>query len=207
MNSDVIANNRAELAGTIISPFALSHELYGEKFYTTEVRAKRLSDSEDVIPIIVSERVLDVKKDYSGSYVHIEGQFRSYNEKHGAKTKLVLMLMAKKLEPFEDGKLINNIFLDGFVCKKPIYRVTPLGKEIADVLLAVNRTHGKSDYIPCVCWGSNAKAAGEYAVGDRISINGRIQSRNYEKKTEDGSVENHVAYEVSVGKLVKIEQE
>ncbi len=207
MNIDVIANNKAELAGKVLSPFALSHELYGEKFYTTEVRSKRLSDSEDVIPVLVSDKIIDVEKDYTGNFVHIEGQFRSYNEKHGSRTKLVLTLMAKKIELLEEEQLINSIFLDGFVCKKPVYRVTPLGKEIADVLLAVNRTHGKSDYIPCVCWGSNAKAADEFQVGDRVSLNGRIQSRGYEKKKEDGTVENHVAYEVSVGKLKKIEQE
>ena len=207
MNSDVIANNKAELAGTVIRPFTISHELYGEKFYTTEVKAKRLSDSEDIIPVIVSERLIDVEYDYTGSYVHIEGQFRSYNEKHGVRMKLVLMLMAKKIEMVEGEEMVNTIFLDGFVCKKPVYRVTPLGKEISDVLLAVNRTHGKSDYIPCVCWGSNAKMAGDFEVGDRIAINGRMQSRVYEKKIEDGTVEKHVAYEVSVGKLKKVEQD
>lgn len=204
MTDKVIENNRVTVMGEIISEFSFSHEIFGEGFYMVDVRVKRLSESYDVIPVMVSERLLDVNADYRGMYICVGGQFRSYNRHEERKNKLVLSVFAREIdfmEELEESSRTNQIFLDGYICKEPIYRKTPLGREIADVLLAVNRPYGKSDYIPCICWGRNARYASSFRVGERCVVWGRIQSREYVKRLEDDQMEQRVAFEVSVSKL------
>ena len=153
---------------------------------------------------MISERLIDVTRDYVGEYIQIYGQFRSYNRHEEKKNRLVLSVFAREIsftEEENDKIKSNQIFLDGYICKNPVYRRTPLGREIADILLAVNRPYGKSDYIPCICWGRNARFASGFEVGGHVQIWGRIQSREYVKKHEDESTEKRVAYEVSVSKL------
>ena len=204
MTDKVFENNQVSIVGEVISEFEYSHEVFGESFYMLEISVNRLSDSCDIIPVMVSERLIDVSRSYIGLYAHIQGQFRSYNRHEEVKNRLVLSVFAREIqlleEPDETVKP-NYIFLDGFVCKPPIYRKTPLGREIADVLLAVNRPYGKSDYIPCICWGRNARYADSFVVGAHVQIWGRIQSREYQKKLSETEFEKRVAYEVSVSKL------
>ena len=186
------------------SGFTFSHQVYGEGFYLVDVLVKRLSDSEDRIPLMVSERLVDVTQDYEGEYIMVQGQFRSYNRHEEKKNRLVLSVFVRELtfvEEADDSIKTNQIFLDGYICKPPVYRKTPLGREIADLLLAVNRPYGKSDYIPCICWGRNARYASAFEVGGHVLIWGRIQSREYIKKLGENETEKRVAYEVSVSKL------
>ena len=190
--------------GEIIGGFSFSHEIYGEGFYMVDILVPRLSESADRIPLMVSERLLDVKKDYNGMNVKVSGQFRSYNRHEERKNKLVLSVFVREwefIDEVERSEMTNHIELDGFICKEPVYRKTPLGREIADILLAVNRPYGKSDYIPCISWGRNARYANEFEVGSRCKVIGRIQSREYMKKITEEQVEKKVAYEVSVSKL------
>lgn len=210
MTEKVIENNQVTLMGEIVGEFVYSHEIYGEGFYMVELQVNRLSDSADCIPLMVSERLLDVTQDYRGSKIAVIGQFRSYNRHEEKRNKLVLSVFAREIEFIEElgeGSKTNQIFLDGFICKEPIYRKTPLGREIADLLLAVNRPYGKSDYIPCICWGRNARFASSFEVGSRCCVWGRIQSREYMKKVSEEDVEKRVAYEVSVSKLEILERE
>ena len=210
MTDKVIENNQVRVMGEIVSDFSFSHEIFGEGFYMVDVRVERLSESVDVIPVMVSERLIDVTMDLKGYYVAINGQFRSYNRHEERKNKLVLSVFAREIEfvdEIEESAKTNQIFLDGYICKDPIYRKTPLGREIADLLLAVNRPYGKSDYIPCICWGRNARYANNFAVGERCGVWGRIQSREYVKKLDEDNVEKRVAYEVSVSKLELLEME
>ena len=169
-----------------------------------ELWVKRLSDSSDRIPVMISERLIDVTQDYRGEYIQVEGQFRSYNRHEEKKNRLVLSVFAREVR-FVDGEdekiKSNQIFLDGFICKPTVYRRTPLGREIADILIAVNRPYGKSDYIPCICWGRNARFASNFEVGSRVQIWGRIQSREYIKRFEGEQTEKRIAYEVSISKL------
>ena len=172
-----------------------------------EVDVKRLSNSKDRIPLMISERLIDVTKDYTGEFIMVNGQFRSYNRHEGSKNRLVLSVFAREaafVEAEDDKVKSNQIFLDGFICKPPVYRKTPLGREIADMLVAVNRPYGKSDYIPCISWGRNARFASNFEVGSRVQIWGRIQSREYVKKLEDDRTEKRTAYEVSVSKMEEI---
>ncbi|MCI6552030.1 MAG: single-stranded DNA-binding protein [Lachnospiraceae bacterium] len=204
MTDKVIENNQVVIMGEIVSDFVFSHEIFGEGFYMVDVRVERLSDSIDIIPLMVSERLLDVNEDYKGMYIAVNGQFRSYNRHEERKNKLVLSVFAREIEFVDEigeNTKSNQIFLDGYICKEPIYRKTPLGREIADLLLAVNRPYGKSDYIPCICWGRNARFASNFEVGARCVIWGRIQSREYMKKLSEEQLEKRVAYEVSVSKL------
>lgn len=204
MTDKVIENNQVTIMGEIVSGFSYSHEIYGEGFYMVDVKVQRLSDSFDVIPMMVSERLIDVSADYMGYHVEVSGQFRSYNRHEERKNRLVLSIFAREIvfvEEIEESAKTNQIFLDGYICKAPIYRKTPLGREIADLLLAVNRPYGKSDYIPCICWGRNARFASGFQVGERCNIWGRIQSREYMKKIDEDQAEKRVAYEVSVSKL------
>ncbi len=196
-------NNIVELGGKVVTELEFSHEIYEEKFYRFYVETKRMSDYTDKLPIIISERLVNIGDIKIGEIVHVEGQFRSYNQIIEGKSKLVLSIFAKDIELVQDESILtlNDATFIGFICKKPIYRKTPLGREIADVLLAVNRTYKKSDYIPCILWGRNAKFCEKVEVGTRLKLNGRIQSRNYEKKLEDGTVIPKVAYEVSIAKL------
>ena len=209
MTDKVFDNNQVSIAGEVISDFTFSHDVFGEGFYVLEVVVSRLSNSYDMIPVMVSERLIDVKQDYKGKFVEVLGQFRSYNRHEESKNKLVLSVFAREIkmvDELSENAKPNHIFLDGFVCKPPIYRKTPLGREIADVLLAVNRPYGKSDYIPCICWGRNARFAESFAVGGHVQIWGRIQSREYQKKMNDVDFEKRVAYEVSVSKLEYLEE-
>ena len=206
MLDKVIENNRVCIIGEIVSEFTFSHEVFGEGFYMVEVEVKRLSNSEDRIPLMISERLIDVTQDYTGEYIMVHGQFRSYNRHEEQKNRLVLSVFVREISFMEeepDGTKTNSIWLDGYICKEPIYRKTPLGREIADLLLAVNRPYGKSDYIPCICWGRNARYASGFEVGEHVQLLGRIQSREYVKRISDTETEKRVAYEVSVSKLEK----
>lgn len=204
MQNKQIENNQVIIMGEIVSDFLYSHEIYGEGFYIMEIEVDRLSDSKDVIPVMISDRLLDVNQNYVGSYVLINGQFRSYNKHEENKNRLFLSVFAievKFVETAKENEKTNYIFLDGYICKEPVYRKTPLGREIADILIAVNRPYGKSDYIPCISWGRNARYARSFQVGDRCRIWGRIQSREYSKKLSEEQSEKRVAYEVSIGKI------
>ena len=169
-----------------------------------DVLVRRLSNSEDQIPLMISERLLDVTQDYTGEYIMVNGQFRSYNRHEEQKNRLILSVFVREVEFISeepDGAKTNSVLLDGYICKQPIYRKTPLGREIADLLLAVNRPYGKSDYIPCICWGRNARYASAFEVGEHVQVLGRIQSREYVKRLSETETEKRTAYEVSVSKL------
>ena len=210
MTDKVIENNQVVVIGEIVGDFVYSHEIFGEGFYMVDLLVPRLSDSSDLIPLMVSERLLDVEKDYRGQTIMVSGQFRSYNRHEEHKNRLILSVFVREVEfldQMDDDEKTNYIFLDGYICKEPIYRKTPLGREIADILLAVNRPYGKSDYIPCISWGRNARYSGSFRVGERCRIWGRIQSREYMKKLSEDEVEKRVAYEVSVSKLELVDEE
>lgn len=215
MNTNYSENNQLVLVGKVTSDKRLSHEIYGEKFYIFDLSVPRLSGNADNIPITISERLLLEEDLEVGKNVVIEGQFRSYNSFENEKNRLVLTVFAKEIkfaqdqeEEFKPTKenTSNEVVLDGFICKKPIYRKTPFGREIADILLAVNRAYNKSDYIPCIAWGRNARFCENIPVGTEVRIIGRVQSRQYEKKYEDGTSEVKIAYEVSVASLEVINQ-
>ena len=209
MSEKMIENNKVSVIGEIVSGFTFSHEVFGEGFYMMDVNVKRLSNSEDRIPLMISERLIDVSQDYTGEFIMVSGQFRSYNRHDEQKNRLVLSVFVREVSFIEeelDGAKTNNIFLDGYICKLPVYRKTPLGREIADLLLAVNRPYGKSDYIPCICWGRNARFASTFEVGEHVQIMGRIQSREYIKKLTETETEKRIAYEVSVSKLECLEE-
>ena len=204
MSDKIIENNQVSIMGEVVSTFTFSHEVFGEGFYMLSVSVKRLSESCDVIPLMISERLIDVNEDYRGAYIRATGQFRSYNRHEEKKNRLVLSVFVRELEFTEEeleNSKTNQIFLDGYICKPPVYRKTPLGREIADILLAVNRPYGKSDYIPCICWGRNARFASGFEVGGHTQIWGRIQSREYMKKIDEEESEKRVAYEIFVSKL------
>lgn len=206
MSDKIIENNQVTIMGKVATEFSFSHEVFGEGFYMVEVEVKRLSNSEDHIPLMISERLIDVTQDYTGEYIMVHGQFRSYNRHEEQKNRLVLSVFVREISFMEeepDGTKTNSIWLDGYICKEPIYRKTPLGREIADLLLAVNRPYGKSDYIPCICWGRNARYASGFEVGEHVQLLGRIQSREYVKRISDTETEKRIAYEVSVSKLEK----
>ena len=204
MADKMCENNQVTIMGEIVSDFTFSHEVYGEGFYMVQVSVNRLSNFVDYIPVMVSERLVDVKENAQGKYVYITGQFRSFNRHEEHKNRLVLSVFAREfeiVEEVEEESATNQIFLDGFICKESVYRKTPLGREIADLLVAVNRSYGKSDYIPCICWGRNARFASNFEVGERCLVWGRIQSREYVKKISEEDMEKRIAYEVSVSKL------
>lgn len=208
MSEKMIENNKVSVIGEIVSGFTFSHEVFGEGFYVVDVAVSRLSEQADIIPLMISERLLNVEENYIGCTIEALGQFRSYNRHEGTKNRLVLSIFVREvnfLEEFTDYTKTNQIFLDGYICKNPIYRKTPLGREIADLLVAVNRPYGKSDYIPCIAWGRNARYASSFEVGTRVRLWGRVQSREYTKKINEVECEKRVAYEVSVSKLECVE--
>ena len=210
MSEKGMENNKVSVIGTIVSDFTFSHAVFGEGFYLLDLSVSRLSVQADVIPLMISERLIDVTRDYRGCTIEAIGQFRSYNRHEGSKNRLVLSVFVREvrfMEEFTDYTKTNQIFLDGYICKEPIYRKTPLGREIADLLVAVNRPYGKSDYIPCIAWGRNARDASGFAVGTRILIWGRVQSREYTKRLSETECEKRVAYEVSVSKLERGDME
>lgn len=214
----MIENNRVTLSGEIVSNFEFSHEVYGEGFYTAMLASERKSGQKDILPIMVSERLVDVKADWTWRLVKVSGQFRSYNKHEGEKNRLQLSVFVREFEEIEEMPFMdyeNRIFLDGYICKQPIYHKTPgkeidgikyEGREIADILLAVNRPYGKSDYIPMIFWGRNARYVSTLSVGQRLEVEGRIQSREYQKKIADDEYETRAAYEVSVSKLEAVEE-
>lgn len=204
MADKVIENNQVIIIGEIVGDFVYSHEVFGEGFYMVDISVNRLSESADIIPLMISERLIDVKGENKGRVIQATGQFRSYNRHEEKKNRLVLSVFVREIEFFEevtDSMKTNQIFLDGYICKAPVYRKTPLGREIADLLLAVNRPYGKSDYIPCICWGRNARYASAFEVGGHTQVWGRIQSREYMKRVNDDEIEKRIAFEVSVSKL------
>ena len=208
MADKLFENNQVTMIGEIVSEFEFSHEVYGEGFYLVDISVSRLSDSVDYIPLMVSERLVDVTQSYIGETISVSGQFRSYNRHEEKKNRLILSVFVRELEfvdEIEDDIKSNQIYLDGYICKEPIYRKTPLGREIADLLVAVNRSYGKSDYIPCICWGRNARYASSFEVGSHVEVYGRIQSREYIKKIGEEQTEKRVAYEVSVNNIEFLE--
>ena len=208
MADKIIENNQVSITGKIVTGFTFSHQVFGEGFYMLEVVVNRLSHMEDRIPLMVSERLVDVKESYRGKIVEVHGQFRSYNKHEESRNRLILSVFVREFAFVgEEGTLTkpNSIYLDGYICKPPVYRMTPLGREIADLLMAVNRPYGKSDYLPCICWGRNARFAGKFEVGTHIHLWGRIQSRTYQKRLDNDVVEKRTAYEISVSKIECVE--
>ena len=205
---NIMLNNKIYLEGKVISELEFSHEMYGEGFYTFSMEVMRLSDSVDILNITVSERLIANMDLSIGSDIIVDGQLRSYNKFVGGSNKLILTVFARNIEPcIERSKNPNEIFLDGYICKEPVYRTTPFGREIADVLLAVNRAYNKSDYIPTIAWGRNSRFCQNLEVGDNIRVWGRLQSREYQKKVSDSDVIKKIAYEVSVSKMEKVTNE
>lgn len=197
-------NNKAIVAGTVVSEPQFSHEVYEELFYTFMLDVPRLSEATDTIRVTISEKFLAALSIEVGMKVMIKGQFRSYNNFTNVGNRLILTVFVRDIELLNaetDGESANSIYLNGYICKHPVYRTTPFGREIADILIAVNRSYNKSDYIPCIAWGRNAKYAETLSVGDNVIIKGRIQSREYQKKISETEVENKTAFEVSVSKL------
>lgn len=204
MTNSTIDNNRVIVAGKMMEELEFSHSIYGEGFYKAFIGSPRLSDESDVLPITISERLLEGIELNKEDELTIQGQLRSYNMKVDGQNKLILVIFSRDLKISIDEKMSKNpnqIFLDGYICKNPMYRTTPFGREITDLLIAVNRPYNKSDYIPCIAWGRNARFSQNLEVGQRIKLWGRIQSRKYQKKFSDGEVVNKTAYEVSISKM------
>ena len=217
MDTNYLENNYLTLVGKVTGEKKFSHEIYGERFYIFNLSIPRLSGNSDIIPITVSERLIKEDTLREGNKLLIKGQFRSYNSYENEKNRLILTVFAKDIMEVEENEeeendmvrkdvITNEVVLVGYICKKPIYRQTPFGREISDLLLAVNRAYNKSDYIPCIAWGRNARFCQNLEVGTQVKVVGRVQSRTYEKKHEDGSVETRVAYEVSIGSLEVVEE-
>ena len=206
---NAINNNNITLVGVVEKEPEYSHEVLGEGFYVFMLKCSRTSGNKDTLPVMISDRLVDIREIKVGQVVTVSGQIRSFNRHiDDVKSKLILSVFAREFEvlaqdpeelPFENNT--NMVILDGYICKPPIYRCTPKGREIADILVAVNRPYGKSDYIPCIAWGRNARFAGGLEVGEHIQIQGRFQSREYTKKISDSEVETRIAYEVSVSRI------
>jgi primosomal replication protein N len=217
LDTNYLENNYLTLVGKVTGEKKFSHEIYGERFYVFNLEIPRLSGNADIIPITVSERIITDEMLMQGKKLLVKGQFRSYNSYDNEKNRLILTVFAKDVIEVEESQedeenemvkkdtVTNEVVLLGYICKKPIYRQTPFGREIADLLLAVNRAYNKSDYIPTIAWGRNARFCQNLEVGTKVKLVGRVQSRMYEKKYEDGTVENRVAYEVSIGSLEIVE--
>lgn len=206
MNYEEMNNNKVELTGTVVSAPEFSHEVFGEGFYECILSVKRLSEQCDEIPITISERLLAERPIEVGEKISIEGQFRSYNKIVDDKSKLMLTVFVRDIVDIDEEKNPNMIEITGYICKPHIYRTTPFKREICDVLLAVNRAYNKSDYIPCITWGRNARFIKSIDVGSKIVITGRIQSRIYQKAVGENEYVNKVAYEVSVNKINILEE-
>lgn len=202
---NLMLNNKIYLEGQISSDLQFSHEMYGEGFYTFNLEVPRLSDAKDILSVTVSERLIGGMELKAGSEVIVEGQLRSYNKFVDGANRLILSVFARNVEfCIEKSKNPNQIFLDGYICKQPVYRTTPFGREIADMLLAVNRSYNKSDYIPTIAWGRNSRFCQGLQVGDNIRVWGRLQSREYEKKVSETETIKKIAYEVSISKMEKV---
>ena len=205
MDQSVVSSNSISIIGEIASEFTFSHQVYGEGFYTFYMNVSRLSDIYDKLPVTISERLVNISELKEGTMVHITGQVRSYNSfvSEDKRNKLVLTVFARNLEIIDEieTRNPNEIILNGYICKQPVFRKTPFGREISDILLAVNRSYNKSDYIPCIAWGRNARYISGMSVGDNVTLYGRMQSRNYQKKFENGDVVEKTAYEISISKI------
>lgn len=206
MQNNTEKNNKVYLYGEIVTEARFSHEVYGEGFYEFLVKVMRLSGQADILPVTVSERIMTDEMKVGGTICAL-GQFRSYNKLEGGKSRLMLTVFVRELLDVQSGKNPNSIVLSGYICKPPIYRTTPFNREIADLLIAVNRSYNKSDYIPAIAWGRNARFVRNLAVGDKIALSGRIQSREYQKKQPDESFVTMTAYEVSVSKLAAFDDD
>lgn len=210
MNYEQMSNNKLRLTGTVTERPVYSHEVCGEEFYETKLSVPRLSGQEDVIPVTLSDRLLARTEVKPGAKISISGQFRSYNKLEGEHSRLLLTAFAREILPADDEVNPNTIEILGYICKPPVYRTTPFKREICDVLLAVNRAYNKSDYIPCIMWGRNARFIKDMPIGERLWVTGRVQSRIYTKCLSEDKSEERVAYEVSVSKILvgnKIEEE
>ena len=199
--------NSIHLRGHVCQPLQFGHELFGEQFFVTTLRVPRLSGAEDFLPVTLSERLLIDEPIAAGSVLCLDGQLRSYNKVVEGSGRLLITAFAQRLLPEEDDENPNRVQLTGALCKAPSYRTTPFGREIADLMLAVNRSYGKSDYIPCITWGRTARYAANLKIGDKVHLVGRFQSRNYQKQLPDGTVLNKVAYEVSVSRLSAMKED
>ena len=206
MNYSTEKNNKVYIYGEIVSEAVFSHEVYGEGFYEFYVKVMRLSGQADILPVTVSERIMTEEMKVGG-YICALGQFRSYNKVDGAKSRLMLTVFVRELLEAPPVKNPNSIVLSGYICKPPVYRTTPFNREIADLLVAVNRSYNKSDYSPAIAWGRNARFVRNLAVGDKIALSGRIQSREYQKKQPDESFVSMTAYEVSISKLAAFDDD
>lgn len=197
----VVENNNVVLVGEVTSAPVFSHKVYGEGFYVFGMNVVRSSGTADTLPVMVSDRMCCIDAINVGDLFEVTGQFRSYNKHDGEKARLILSVFATEMFVVEENNNKNQIKLDGYICKEPKYRTTPAGREIADILVAVNRDYGKSDYIPCICWGRNAKFATGFEVSDHVKLQGRIQSREYNKQNSEGELEIKIAYEVSASQI------
>lgn len=207
MNYEQMNNNKLQLVGTVVKEPIYTHEVFGEGFYETIVAVPRLSEQKDYIPITISDRLLARHEVRVGDKINLVGQFRSYNKLEGDKSKLLLTAFVRDLLPMDETVTPNTIEITGYICKQPIYRTTPFKREICDVLIAVNRAYNKSDYIPCIMWGRNARFVQNMKVGEKLTVIGRIQSRTYVKNLGDDKSEERVAYEVSVSKINPIDRD
>ena len=195
------SNNWCFISGRVVEAPKPSHNSYGENFFRMEIEVPRLSRQMDVLPVIISQRLIK-KMPIAGRIVAIQGQLRSYNKIIDGQNRLIITVFAQEIQCMDyRTNDPNKITLEGYICKPPIYRTTPFKREITDMLIAVNRQHDKSDYIPCICWGYNAREAGKMKVGSKIRISGRIQSRDYDKVFENGEKERRRVYEVSVRRI------
>lgn len=204
MVEHILENNEVLIIGKAVSEMRYSHKVYGEGFYSFDLEVPRLSESADILPVTISERLLPSLGNIEGKTLDIVGQFRSYNQYEEGKNRLILTIFALEIKEVPEQEMQKNknyIYLNGFVCKEPVYRTTPFGREITDILVAVNRSYHKSDYIPCITWGRNARYAQNLHTGNHIQVWGRIQSRQYQKKLESGEVMSKVAYEISISKM------
>lgn len=204
MGDNLYEANVVDISGEILSDIEYSHKMYGEGFYNFQIKVDRLSSYSDILPVTVSERLLVNMNLKKGQKVYIKGQIRSYNKHVDGKNKLILTVFAREITFVDNEDVIKNpnkIFLNGYICKEPVYRTTPLGREITDLLIAVNRAYNKSDYIPCIAWGRNAKFSEELKIGTNIRIWGRMQSREYKKKISEEDIVTKTAYEISILKM------
>ncbi|MBQ7351598.1 MAG: single-stranded DNA-binding protein [Clostridia bacterium] len=206
MDYSLMKNNKVYIAGEVVSTPKFSHEVYSEGFYEFDLKVSRLSDTYDIIPVTVSERLMTINEISVGCKISGNGQFRSYNKLEDGKSKLILTVFLREILPYDERDNSNIIEITGYVCKEPIFRVTPFNREISDVLLAVNRSYNKSDYLPCIAWGRNARFVKNFSIGDKVTLIGRIQSREYQKKIGDEFV-SRIAYEVSISKIDLVKEE
>lgn len=197
---NVTDTNRAQLSGKVLAPLQYSHTAYDIDFFSGKLCCRRLSGKEDILPFLVPASMTELL--HTGE-VLLRGQIRSYNEYSPEGTHLRLKLFVRQCVGQSVGDC-NTVLLEGHICKKPVYRETPFGRQITDLLLAVNRAHGKSDYIPVIVWGKNAQFARELQVGQKIRAEGRFQSRSYEKQLSDGASEQRTAYEISASTIYLI---